>query len=53
MFDLSFTEISGLLAIASSIIATVVKSFKYVHEGELGIKLRFGKAVRNKKQMSL
>ncbi len=34
--------------IAISIIVSFFKAFRFVHEGEQGIKLRFGKAVRNK-----
>lgn len=40
----------GMAMIASMLggIVSLIKSFKFVHEGELGIRLRFGKAVCNK-----
>jgi len=37
------------LAGLGGIITAVVKTIQFVHEGELGVKLRFGKARRNKK----
>lgn len=41
------TLVSILLAVGAAV-AAALKSFKFVEEGERGIKLRFGKAVRNK-----
>lgn len=41
-------ELITLLTILGAIITTLAKTFRFVHEGELGIKLRFGRALRDK-----
>lgn len=45
----SMEQLIAILSILGGMGATLAKTFKYVHEGELGIKLRFGKALRIKK----
>ena len=44
----SSSLIASLAPVIIGLIITFFKTFKFVHEGELGIKLRFGKAVRNR-----
>src|SRR3990167_9388157 len=41
-------ELATLLTLLGGAGVTVVKTFKFVQEGEQGIKLRFGKAVRRR-----
>lgn len=46
MESIPVNEIGGILAAIIALITGALKSFKFVQEGEEGIKLRFGKAVR-------
>ncbi len=47
LFSAFFGDLNHLIALGSLAIGAF-KSIKFVHEGELGIKLRFGKALRDK-----
>jgi len=44
--DIPLAEIATMLGAGGGAITTIAKSFKFVREGEAGVKLRFGKAVR-------
>lgn len=47
MAEVSGSLLVQLAPVIIGLIVTFFKTFKFVHEGELAIKLRFGKAVRN------
>ncbi len=44
--EIPLGEIASILVAGGGAVTTIAKSFKFVREGEAGIKLRFGKAVR-------
>lgn len=48
LMQLSVEALTALVSLLAVGVPALVKAFKFINEGELGIKLRFGKALRDK-----